>query len=73
MGRPKEFTDEQRADLEARGFTPVEIWVIDRNSDEYRQEVSRQMDAATDADRRDGEIDDWIVQVRGDLWNDLEP
>ena len=70
MGRPKEFTAEQRAQLAAEGYQPVEIWVIDRKSEAYRREVERQLASAAEADARDGDIDDWVVAVRGDLWDD---
>lgn len=73
MGRPRELTEEQRADLEARGFVPLEIWVIDRDSDAYRQEVARQLSAAAEADSGDPDIDDWIAQVQGNLWDNDAP
>lgn len=70
MGRPKELTDEQRAALKALGYRPVELWIIDREDEAYLQEVNRQMNAVAEADRRDPDLDDWMLQVRGDLWDD---
>lgn len=70
MGRPKEFSVEQRAQLAAQGYEPVEVWVIDRNTEAYRQEAARQAASAAEADARDGDIDDWVIAVRGDLWDD---
>ncbi|MBO0906454.1 antitoxin MazE-like protein [Jiella sonneratiae] len=73
MGRPKELTTEQRAELLAKGWRPIEVWVIDRDSPAYRAEVDRELDAIAEADRNDPGIDDWIIQLRGNLWDDEEP
>ncbi len=73
MGRPKELTEEQRADLRARGFVPVEVWVPDWDSPEFKEQIRREMDAIAEADARDPDIDDWVRQVRGDLWDDVAP
>ncbi|MER0237019.1 antitoxin MazE-like protein [Fulvimarina sp. MAC8] len=35
MGRPKELTEKQRAELRAMGFIPVEIWVPDWDYPEF--------------------------------------
>ncbi|KQT45204.1 hypothetical protein ASG43_13020 [Aureimonas sp. Leaf454] len=64
------MTDEQRAALKALGYRPVELWIIDREDEAYLQEVNRQMNAVAEADRRDPDLDDWMLQVRGDLWDD---
>jgi hypothetical protein len=70
MGRPNEFTAEERALLSAQGYQSVEIWVIDRKSEAYLKEAARQAASAAEADARDGDIDDWVVGMRGDLWDD---
>lgn len=71
MGRPKELTDEQRAELLAQGFRPVEMWVPDWGSQKFVERVRREMDAIAEADARDPDIDEWVRQVRGDLWDDV--
>ena len=71
MGRPKELTEEQRADLLARGFRPVEVWVPDWESPDFGERIRREMDAIVEADARDPGIDEWVRQVRGDLWDDV--
>ena len=73
MGRPKELTDEERRKLLAQGWRPVEVWVIDRESEAYRAQIARELDAIAEADRNDPDIDEWIVAVRGNLWDDVEP
>ncbi|MEF2550901.1 antitoxin MazE-like protein [Aurantimonas sp. A2-1-M11] len=70
MGRPKEMTDAERAELRAKGYRQLEVWVIDRDSEAYRTEVRRELNAITEADRNDPDIDEWVVAVRGNLWDD---
>jgi hypothetical protein len=57
MGRPRKISAEERADLLAKGYTPIEIWVPDRDSDIYRQEAARQSRAAAKADKEAGIIE----------------
>ena len=73
MGRPKELSDAERAALLAKGWRPMEVWVIDRDNEAYRAEISREIDAITKADRNDPDIDAWVVGVRGNLWDDDTP
>ncbi|TNM62811.1 antitoxin MazE-like protein [Aliirhizobium smilacinae] len=54
MGRPRELTQDERADLIRRGYRPVEIWVPDGASEAYRQDAARQAQASVEADRRAG-------------------
>jgi hypothetical protein len=73
MGRPRELTQEQRQELLAKGWRPVEVWVIDRHNEAYRAEIDRELDAIAEADRNDPDIDAWVVGVRGNLWDDDDP
>lgn len=73
MGRPRELTDEQRRDLIAKGYRPLEVWVIDRDNPVYREEAARQARSAAEADLRDGEIDDWLIYVQAGIWDDEAP
>ena len=70
MGRPRELTEEQRDTLRAQGFKPVEIWVPDWDSAEFKTRIQDEMDLIAAADAKDPTIGDWIRQVRGDLWDD---
>ena len=73
MGRPKEFTEARRADLLAKEYQPLEIWVIDRNSETFRQAAASQVRSAAEADARDGEIDEWTTRMSANLWKDDRP
>jgi len=73
MGRPKELTEEERQELLAQGWRPLEVWVIDRDSEAYRAEAARQAKSAAEADLRDGEIDDWLAHVQAGIWDDETP
>jgi hypothetical protein len=57
MGRPRELTPVERAELLRQGYRPVEIWVPDVDSDAYRKEAARQASAAVEADRRAGLVE----------------
>jgi hypothetical protein len=65
MGRPRELSPEERADLLRRGYKPVEIWVPDRSSEAHKQEAARQTKAAVEADRKAG-----IVELTGEDLSD---
>jgi len=54
MGRPREISPEERAELIRQGYRPVEIWVPDTTSEAYQQEAARQARAAVEADRQAG-------------------
>jgi hypothetical protein len=70
MGRPKELTEAERADLLARGFQPVEIWVPNWNDPAFQAQLDKDCRAINAADRRSGEIDRLSDEV-ADLWDDL--
>ncbi|RFC64445.1 DUF3018 family protein [Fulvimarina endophytica] len=67
MGRPQELTSEERESLQSRGWRPIEVWVIDRDSETYRTEAARQARNAADADLQDGEIDRWLEHMQSGL------
>jgi hypothetical protein len=73
MGRPRELTGEERAELLAKGYKPVEVWVPDWDSAEFKARIKNEMDLIAAADAKDPTIDEWIRQVRGDLWDDDAP
>ena len=70
MGRPRELTEEERAELLAQGFKPVEVWVPDLSSPAYLAEAKRQARSAAHADVED-RIMEWIEAVSAEAWDDL--
>jgi hypothetical protein len=70
MGRPKELTEEERAELIAKGYRPVEVWVRDISSVEYREEAHRQAQSAAHADVED-RVMEWVEAVSAEAWDDL--
>ena len=70
MGRPKEISLLERADLVNQGFRPVELWVPDAQDPLYRAEADRQARQAAEADRQDDAMD-WLEAVAGDDWERL--
>jgi len=57
MGRPREISPEERAELIRQGYRPIEVWVPDTTSETYRKEAARQARAAVDADRQAGIVE----------------
>ncbi len=43
MGRPRELSSEERADLLRRGYRPVEIWVPDLENETIRRNSLRRL------------------------------
>jgi hypothetical protein len=52
MGRSKELSPEERADLVRRGYRSIEVWIPDTTA--YRAEAERQARSAVEADRAAG-------------------
>ena len=67
MGRPREVSEEERAELIRKGYRPIEVWVPDFTSEVYRLRAALQAKASAEADRKAGIIeftdespaDDW--------------
>lgn len=57
MGRPRELTEDERAELLAKGYKPVEMWVPDLSKAEVRLRLSSELKAIREADIRSGEIE----------------
>ena len=70
MGRPKELSEEERQELLAKGYRPVEVWVPDWDSPEIRERIRRECEAINEADRRSGELE-YIDELVADLWDEL--
>lgn len=70
MGRPRELTDAERAELVARGYKPVEMWIPDLSRDEVRERLERELKAIREADIRTGELDrlgETVEDLAGDF------
>jgi hypothetical protein len=70
MGRPRELTEAERAELIAKGYKPVEMWVLDWDNPEVRERIKRECEAINESDRRSGELE-YLDQLAADLWDDL--
>ena len=62
MGRPKELTEEERRALLAKGYRPVEVWVLDTDDPAVREDIRRQCAAINKADEED-DIEEWLEAV----------
>ena len=70
MGRPRELTEEERADLLAKGLVPVEVWLPDIWSDEFWRRVEEDCRLIREADRREN-MTEVLDAFAKDLWDDL--
>jgi hypothetical protein len=68
MGRPRELTPEERADLISRGYRPIEIWVPDLENETIRTQLRAEARRIADADRTEG-IMDWLDAVGPVDWD----
>lgn len=71
MGRPRELTEEERAELLAKGYRPVEMWVPDLSKAEVRLRLGSELKAIREADMRSGEIERLSETVE-DLADDFD-
>ncbi len=71
MGRPRELTDAERAELVAKGYRPVEMWIPDLSRAEVRERLEHELKAIREADIRTGELNRLSETVE-DLANDFD-
>jgi len=70
MGRPRELTEAERAELVAKGYKPVEMWVPDLSRADVRQRLERELRAVRAADIRTGELNrlsETVDDLEGDF------
>lgn len=67
MGRPRELTDAERAELIAKGYRPVEVWVPDLNDPVLLAQADAEAKRIARADQEE-DILDWIEAVQKDMW-----
>ncbi|GFZ96470.1 antitoxin MazE family protein [Nesterenkonia alkaliphila] len=65
----RERVAKHRAEMRARGYRPIQIWVPDTRSEEFRAEVKRQMVLIDQADHED-DIMEWLDSSRAEWWDD---
>jgi t-SNARE complex subunit (syntaxin) len=70
MGRPRELTEDERQQLLADGYRPVEVWVPDFDSPIIQNRMRTEAKAIAEADRRSGELDR-LEETVEDLWDDF--
>jgi len=68
MGRPREISPEERAELIRQGYRPIEIWVPDLTSEAFRRQAEEEMRRIAEADAKE-DIADWIEAVGPIDWD----
>jgi len=71
MGRPRELTEEEKKQLIAEGYRPVEAWVPDLWSDELWKQIEEDCRQIRESDRRTGMLKT-LDAFAEDLWDDLD-
>ena len=71
MGRPRELTEEQRQELLAKGYKPVEVWVPDWSSPAFQRELDEMGKNIREFDRR-SQMDKVLEAFIDDVWDDLK-
>jgi hypothetical protein len=66
----RKLSNDERRKLIDRGYRPVEVWLPDTTSAEYKAEADRQARAAAAMDVED-RVMEWIDAVSEDAWDDL--
>jgi hypothetical protein len=67
MGRPRELTEQEKAELLAKGYRPVEVWVPDFSDPEIHAQADAEAKRIALADQEE-DILDWIEAVQKDMW-----
>ncbi|CDN48937.1 MULTISPECIES: antitoxin MazE-like protein [Alphaproteobacteria] len=68
MGRPREISPEERAELIRQGYRPIEIWVPDLTHEAFRRQAEEEMRRIAEADAKE-DIEDWIEAVGPADWD----
>ena len=69
MGRPRELSQEERADLLRRGYRPIEIWVPDLDNETIRAQLAEEARRIAEADNDEDEVMDWLEAVGPNDWD----
>ena len=68
MGRPREVSEEERAELIRKGYRPIEVWVPDLDNEAVRKKLQEEARRIAKADETDG-IMDWLDAVGPTNWD----
>jgi hypothetical protein len=67
MGRPKELTEEEKKELLAQGYRPVEVWLPDMSDPAVLARADAEAKRIARADQEE-DIMEWIDAVQKDMW-----
>lgn len=67
MGRPRELTEEERAELIAEGYRPIEVWVPNLANPKMLALAVAEAKRIALADEEE-DIGNWIDAVQQDMW-----
>lgn len=68
MGRPREISREEQAELIRQGYRKIEIWVPDLSNEIFRAQAEEEMRRIAEADARD-DVAAWIEAVGPTDWD----
>ncbi|MFN3635333.1 MAG: antitoxin MazE-like protein [Rhizobium rhizophilum] len=68
MGRPRELSQEERADLQRRGYRPIELWVPDLDNETMRAQLEEEARRIAEGEDQD-DVTDWIQAVGPTDWD----
>lgn len=67
MGKPRELTGDERAELFARGYRPIEVWIAPNEGSDFWEEVEAECREIGNADEN-AEIDLFTEQSIQDVF-----
>ncbi|MBB6507275.1 MAG: DUF3018 family protein [Oxalobacteraceae bacterium] len=68
MGRPREVSEEERAELIRKGYRPIEVWVPDLDNETVREQLQEEARKIAEADKAEG-VMDWLDAVGPTNWD----
>lgn len=74
MGRPKELTDQERAELMSAGLRPIEVWLPDIWSDEVWEQAYKDCELIRSSEER-ADVNLWVEEAAREsmrLINEME-
>jgi hypothetical protein len=71
MGRPRELTEAEKAELISKGFRPVEVWVPDWSSPDFEPKLEEIGQSIRESDER-SHMDEVLEALIDDVWDDFK-
>ena len=68
MGRPREVSEEERAELIRKGYRPIEVWVPVLDNETVREQLQEEARKIAEADKAEG-VMDWLDAVGPTNWD----